>query len=978
MVEQDGPINGVDPYEMAWTMASSILKTQQRNRSSLTQDCIRKTVHMVCSTHLTKLSQDDRKKLVGALEAQFETVIGVARELVGEDEGWKRWLPARKGVVEWAYWQRYRAHLEHDEDFSNNVLLELEQSTDKVLGFLGDPEQLTGVWDRRGLVVGLVQSGKTAHYVGVINKAVDAGYKFIVVLTGFTENLRKQTQARIEDGILGYSLRMDTDGTVRGKTVGVALHGKVASKVQSKTTLERDFNRATQTVLGGSFSDDPEIFVIKKNVYALKSLLAYVENRTQRTDAEGRHFVEDFPLLVIDDESDVGSIDTKAGILDGSGAPEIEHDPTKINKLIRKLLTLFDQKSYVGYTATPFANVLIHEQGKSGLDPEDGRVVGPDLFPRSFIVSLEPPSNHVGPEVIFGAGDESQTEGLPIIRYVRDSEVGHTRDEYWIPASHRKTHVPRYEYREEVPPSLRKAILSFVLACSTRALRGDVTKHSSMLVHVTRFKDVQNCVAGQVDKALDDVKQRLQNSVASKSLLEEFRDLWEEDFVPTTESIQERGGAMYKNVTHTWSDVQGGLRAAALSIEVRTIHGGSGVDLDYDNHKENGLKVIAIGGDKLSRGLTLSGLCVSYFLRCSKMYDTLMQMGRWFGYRLGYLDLCRLYTTAELSEWFHHIAVATHELREEFKLMANLGSTPLQFGLKVLSHEKMQVTSTVKMRSGTPLEVCFAGRAPETIDFSRKSEDVERNYDAGKALINGLEGTGLMVTEEPPKSNRALWSGVPAGLVLSFLGSYQEHENAVSVKTARIKEYVEGENRKGRLMKWDVLVAGGDGNGIVLGEAKVKLVGREWYPLGGISKKKNEAEWEMGKNALIDADHYRIKGVSSPDHEKVGLSAKQLENALAITVQNWERSRAPEDDEQPKKPDKHSLRQVRSEVDGGLLILHPLDPSDGHAESAKTPIMGFVIVFPMVAGGTETKVKYIANNRWMVEEERQAGWEYPE
>lgn len=975
MPELDEFANEGEPYEMARAMARVILMQRQQERSSLTQDDLRKVVEHVCNTPITNLPQDNREKLVSALEVEFETVIGVARELVGEDEGWTRWMPARKAAVEWRYWHRYRKHLERDEGFSHNVLRELERSTDSVLGFLGDPQLLTGVWDRRGLVVGLVQSGKTAHYIGVINKAVDAGYQFIVVMTGFTENLRKQTQARVENGILGYSMRMDESGDGVTRSVGVSLHGKVTSRVQSKTTLDVDFNKTTQKVLGGNFSyDSPEIFVIKKNIHALNSILKYVENRTQRTDAEGRSFVDGFPLLVIDDESDVGSIDTKAGVLDGSGAPEEEHDPTKINKLIRKLLTLFDQKSYIGYTATPFANVLIHDQGQSGPDPEDGRIIGPDLFPRSFIVSLEPPSTHVGPEEMFGTGDDLNAEGLPIIRHVKDSEKGDTREDYWIPASHRKTHVPRYESRDEVPPSLRKAILSFILACSARALRGDRSKDSSMLVHVTRFKDVQECVAAQVDKALDDVQQRLQNNVAIETLLEEFRKLWNEDFVPTTKSIRGRDGSMYENPTHAWPEVQGGLREAALSIEVRVIHGTSGVDLDYGNHPE-GLKVIAIGGDKLSRGLTLSGLCVSYFLRCSKMYDTLMQMGRWFGYRPGYLDLCRLYTTKEMSEWFRHIAVATHELRAEFKLMANLGSTPLQFGLKVLSHDAMQVTSSVKMRHGTQMKVSFAGSAPETIDFSRQSEDVKRNWNAGEVLIKGLE-TKLRVTEAPPRENRVLWSGVATASVLGFLDMYEEHPAAKSVKTQRLKQYIEGENQKGRLIRWDVLVAGGEKQMTNLGEAHVKLVGREWYPLGGISKKSELEEWKKGVEELKKANHYRIKAISSPDHEKVGLSTQQHKEALAITVADWRKSGALGEDKQPKSPNKHSLRLVRSEEEGGLLILHPLDPGEEHAESTETPILAFVIVFPRVSGGTETKVKYIANNSWMVQDARQADLDF--
>ena len=168
------------------------------------------------------------------------------------------------------------------------------------------------------------------------------------------------------------------------------------------------------------------------------------------------------------------------------------------------------------------------------------------------------------------------------------------------------------------------------------------------------------------------------------------------------------------------------------------INGSAKDALEYEEHKATGLNVIAVGGDKLSRGLTLEGLTVSYFLRASRMYDTLMQMGRWFGYRDCYLDVCRLYTTTELIDWFAHIAAAGEELQLEFQHMVNVGGTPKDYGLKVRSHPLLLVTSSVKMRHGTELKIAFSGNVSETIIFDRNVNWLGRNFVATEGWLSSL------------------------------------------------------------------------------------------------------------------------------------------------------------------------------------------------------------------------------------------------
>jgi hypothetical protein len=266
----------------------------------------------------------------------------------------------------------------------------------------------------------------------------------------------------------------------------------------------------------------------------------------------------------------------------------------------------------------------------------------------------------------------------------------------------------------------------------------------------------------------------------------------------------------------TWDDIQSALFDTISDIEIRMINGTAKDALDYDEHKGTGLKVIAIGGDKLARGLTLEGLCVSYFLRASKMYDTLMQMGRWFGYRPGYLDLCRLYTTAELSEWFGHIADAAEELREEFDLMATSGATPREYGLKVQSHPVLMVTSRLKMRAARDLLLSFSGKLLETVVFHKRIGILESNSAATLRLINSLGNPTEVNPERSTAKGKQRWNGFlwrdgAANQVIDFLKAYLTHPESYKVKSNLIAEFIRSMNDAGELSKWTVALIGGGG-----------------------------------------------------------------------------------------------------------------------------------------------------------------------
>lgn len=681
------------------------------DRTSITPAIIQEHIDQIINMRRVRQpdwGQDiDYSAVIDELIRRFSQWIGKDSTLQN-GEGHIPWLTAAR-KQNWIYWLRYREWLEFK--LSPVAVDALDQSTDWVLSLLEDPQR-DGRWDRRGLVVGHVQSGKTSHYTGLINKAADAGYKIIIVLAGMHNNLRAQTQIRLDEGFLGYETGPSDDR----RTIGVGeLNSDLEIRPHFATTRAQngDFNTRVARSFGVSPEKRPWLFVVKKNKTILKRLLGWIHNRVADTQDQetGRKIVTHLPLLLIDDEADHASVDTGAEIVDEQGHADPYHQPTAINQLVRQILHTFRRSAYVGYTATPFANIFIHERGAT-------REEGPDLFPAAFIINLAAPSNYVGPARVFGlrVGDLRE-DGLPLIREVTDYATG-DGTQGWMPQRHKNGHNPLYQGQDSLPPSLVEAIDAFLLSCAVRQLRRQSREHASMLVHVTRFTVVQKQVARQIEAHKRHIRQRLQRQIDHLPLVERLAMLWERDFVPTSTGINDdiTGGIA---TLPPWSAILTVLPEIIEDVQVRMINGTAKDALDYVEHQETGLKVIAIGGDKLARGLTLEGLSVSYFLRASRMYDTLMQMGRWFGYRPGYLDVCRLYTTGDLIEWFGHIADASEELRQEFDLMAESGGTPRDYGLRVQSHPVLMVTSPLKMRTAHSMMLSFSGCILETVALYR-------------------------------------------------------------------------------------------------------------------------------------------------------------------------------------------------------------------------------------------------------------------
>ncbi len=915
------------------------------DKTTITPELIGEKIDQVLMISPAWGAELDRAAVTDELIRRFSLWVGQDTTL-SNDEGHIAWLDsARKR--EWRYWQRYREWLERR--MALNAVDALDTSTDHVLGLLEDPAR-EGGWDRRGLVVGHVQSGKTGHYIGLVNKAADAGYKLIIVLAGLHNNLRSQTQMRLDEGFLGYETKPDPEHLT---IIGVGeIDGDPAIRPNFATNRSNngDFTSSVARNLGITPEQRPWLFVVKKNKTVLERLLGWITHHVTNTVEQqtGRRIVTNLPLLLIDDEADNASVDTGERVMDENGLPDEEHEPTAINRRIRKIMHSFTKKAYVGYTATPFANIFIHERGTT-------KEEGPDLFPSAFIVNLAAPSTYVGPAKVFGIEKDGVRDGaLPLIVSVTDAMDGG-----WMPSSHKNGHQPLHENQDALPPSLADAVDDFLLAATAKQIRLGRAEHSSMLIHVTRFTSVQAQVHRQVEERVRQLRQRLTRGIESAPLLASLKERWEGFLVRSGEVARLLGDASPPAVI-PWSDIAAILPDVVSDVQVRQINGTSKDALDYADQKGLGLRVIAIGGDKLARGLTLEGLCTSYFLRASRMYDTLMQMGRWFGYRPGYLDLCRLYTTPDLIDWFGHIADAAEELRDEFDFMAASAATPRDYGLKVQSHSVLMVTSRLKMRAAKNLMLSFSGQLLETILLYRDGRILSENLRAADALLSPLPAP-----EENPERSRGgdrpsrwdgyLWNDVPAASVIQFLLAYRTHPEVHKVNSQLLAEFIQSMAQINELTHWTVaLIGGGEGGSATLGgKYTVKMLRR--------------------RADKSPDDRYAIGRLMSPRDEAIDLDETAWLAALEQTRKAWHADpgrRRKNSLEPPDVPNGPAVRHIRgfgaegvpAHPERGVLYLYVLDPAEAELKlpADTPPVLAMAVSFPGSKSGI--KVEYKVNN----------------
>lgn len=554
------------------------------------------------------------------------------------------------------FWDRYKRQLQNK--LSPKVIDKLENDTLKnLISYLGNPEAAES-FSRKGLVIGDVQSGKTSNYIGLICKAADAGYKVIFLLTGTIESLRRQTQIRVEEGFIGYD-------TANAKEVGV---GRGKTVPFSFTCRKKDFNKGAENntaLLIEEKSDRPYIFIIKKNVSVLNNIYKAIKNNLKRDDKKIK-----FPMLMIDDECDNASINTN----------KKENDPTKTNENIRKIIALFEKSNYIGFTATPYANVFI--------DPNtNDDMLKNDLFPRDFIYALFPPSNYHGAKRMFvDNGENSDKYMLEIID--KNNEVAEELLNTF-PLNHKKEW-----HGNQLHTSVYEAVDRFLLVNAIRDLKDlDKFTHRSMLINMSRFTAVQFVISDIITEYFSNTKNDIKQSYK----------LTKNDYLKNSSvsRLHNLFNEKYFNCGYSWEDIFETLFDSIKDIEIITVNSDKqSSKLNYDEH-ESGFRVIAIGGLALSRGLTLEGLMISYFYRNSATFDVLMQMGRWFGYRPGFEDLCKVYLLNTSASYYKEIILSTEQLKTDMYKMCQRKQKPTEYGIRVRNdfYNNLRITAANKMKS---------------------------------------------------------------------------------------------------------------------------------------------------------------------------------------------------------------------------------------------------------------------------------------
>ena len=714
---------------------------------------------------------DDMRSIHGVRMEVFGSVLS------GDDPTHDaKWLSnTRQKNTDWYYWNRYKQYL-INQGFPGEVLRETDKKTNAIIELCGDPK-VDYPFDRRGMVMGDVQAGKTGNYTALVNKAADVGYRVIIIIAGIHENLRSQTQKRIDEGLIGRDSNFGaTEIRADRGRVGVGWED-FRRLPKSLTNRSADFRigRASQNWRMDSGKDEPFVFVIKKNTNILNHLIKWFKSNNTHKGSE----LIDLPMILIDDEADNASINI------AKYADKI----STINSQIRKLLNLFEKSSYVAYTATPFANIFIDPDSFNNDFDKNGFTAGKDLFPEHFIISLDRPDNYFGAKQVFLYDADKQHQSPT--RDIIDNEE-------CLPIK-----IPKGFTVEHLPLSLMSALRAFIISGAIRVLRGQSDKHHSMLVNVSHLTDIQRQVSALIKLQMEEViipALRTHCALPSDEALKNVEIL---EFKKTFD-------AEFSNVIISWNDILPILFDVANRAEVFEVNSKSSDKLNYPEIKvpaNDQITAIAVGGYSLSRGLTLEGLTISYFLRNSKAYDTLLQMARWFGYRPNYADICRIWLPDESKDYYAFIAAASEELRQELVDMASSNNNPRDFGLRVRTHPNT-LEITARNKAGDFEEVTVeVGLAHSRIETSTiynngVSDLAEQNRASALKLYKNL-------LQNPPTlvGETNLWKSVPVNLIKAYLADFKNHPASQLTNIDPIIKYIE-EREYENLKHWDVAFIG--------------------------------------------------------------------------------------------------------------------------------------------------------------------------
>ncbi len=699
-----------------------------------------------------------------------EAVVIVENKPIVFEKGYTPWLADVKPTISWDYYNRYEKYLVKVKKWNWGTISSISESTDVILDHMHNPKT-EAFFGTKGLVMGDIQSGKTANYTALINKALDCGYKLIIVLAGLTKDLRSQTQKRLDREVLGYETRPNSQ---KGNSIGVGLVDTKMLSINAVTNADDsgDLNKATAERFSTTLADGmtPLIAVLKKNSTVLTALIENVLSSKQGAKTNDKF---DVPVLIIDDEVDQASVNTKKA--------ETIKEASSINKLIRTMLSKFNRFAYVGYTATPFANVFINPYG---FEKEEDK----DIFPEDFIICLPRPQKYCGVKEYFGINtldDEEDDDALTLDLYQKIDDYYDLFDDETKAKKKVKVDTPVIKINE----SLHNAFMHFIISSAVKYSRG-IIEHNSMLIHIARFK---NPATSMRDLVKDELSEMLHAyKYGPKSEKDKYYQFWMKNIKPIS---QKRLVGDFKD---EWKNIEPHITTLfEMSLNgIKIVNGDSGDVCDYDSNTVG--QHIIIGGDKLSRGLTLEGLIVSYYYRKSNTYDALLQMGRWFGYRNGWIDLCRIYTIKDFVNAFINAGIATEMFKKDISDMNNLQLTPVEFGLKVKYSPKLAPTSRSKMRSAVKQKISFSDSLQQVLNFDKKY--IDNNRKVTENFINRLSG-------EIRKNGNVVFNNVKPADLIDYLSDYHECDEIVgTVSVKNWVNYIEKLNKNNELIDWTIIL----------------------------------------------------------------------------------------------------------------------------------------------------------------------------
>jgi hypothetical protein len=879
---------------------------------------------------------------------------------------------------------------------SESVILETERTSLEIIKKIGDPKNSDNYFVK-GLVVGSVQSGKTSNFNAVVNSSIDVGYRLIIVLSGVMEDLRRQTQIRTEKEVEGRMVARDTFlGVGEIASFGIqGIHSEV-NQIVIPTSRDKDFNR---NMRDSDFSlNQVNILICKKNTSVLQNLLLWLKEYLLENNDK-----HDLPFLIIDDEADNASINNL-----GHKGKDFSN---KINGHIRALLALFNRKTYIGYTATPFANILqdwnkepdkkwIVKDSRNNIESKFDQVG--NLFPDDFIELLFPPSNYIGPKNFFTTKTEEFKKidlllAKPLIdnikffperleiatldgvkKYSNQTEFDEDHnaisrfDSYQDYKVETRATTKYDDFPLAIPKSLDEAIKCFIIAIAIRLTRRPQLiqstlfhPHNTMLIHVSRFSDWQCKTKGLIVELVNEIRYKLNNDRLSSedSIFKEFERIWIKYFAETINNINEYLPENYKDeylVKKSFLEVRDFLIAAIEGIEVKAVNTVAKDALDYENGEK---KYIVIGGNKLSRGFTLEGLTINYFVRNTSFADTLLQMGRWFGYRPGYIDCCKLFTTQDTFDKFDQCTETIEELEEEFKKLSKNRKKPKDFAIKVLTHPgTLKITRPSILKNAVVEKWSYEDSLEQTTEFHLTKEKIESSWENFKEVYKEHSDK---FKEDPRKF---LLLNANTEVLSQFLKSQSTYTEKFDYKS--IIRYIKLCNKYKKLINWTIAIKTSGSLDYLLKENTGFLVDVQLKKLSTPENPENRFYTKLKDDSIFRASGNSSNIVTSGKDFSLLLTEKQIVKVR----ENFKNDNKQK--KNPGEPPEKYYRKMYNDTEG-LVVIYIMDlkeifNSDELREKAKneqidinTPLIGFALGIPPLKaniGGDYLVNKHILDN----------------